>query len=157
MALVALAQAVATAEFGPRRPYWIETWPLAALTISLGMVKAETLSGPCADSRAMLGFDLVQAADAGAEDHAAAKRIFLREVEAGVAHGVDAGDHGELREAIEPLGILGRDVVAGRPIVDIAAEVDFELRGVEQPDRMNAAFARENPLPKILDLASSAR
>ena len=51
MALAALAQAVATAVLGPRRPYWIETWPLAALTISLGMVKAETLSGPFSSSR----------------------------------------------------------------------------------------------------------
>ena len=93
MALVALAQAVATAEFGPRRPYWIETWPLAALTISLGIVKAETLSGPFCEQPLVLGLDLVQAADARAEDHAAAERIFLREVDARVAHRVDAGDH----------------------------------------------------------------
>ena len=51
MALEALAQAVTTAAFGPRSPKWIETWPLAALTISLGMVKAETLSGPLSSSR----------------------------------------------------------------------------------------------------------
>src|SRR4029079_4987293 len=38
MALAAEAHAVATAEFGPRRPHRIETWPLAALTISLGIV-----------------------------------------------------------------------------------------------------------------------
>ena len=48
-----------------------------------------------------LRFDLVQAADARAEDHAAAEGVFLGEVDAGVAHGVDAGDHGELREAID--------------------------------------------------------
>ena len=71
-----------------------------------------------------------------------------------VAHGVDAGDHGELREAIDPLGILGRHVVAGRPIVDLAAEVDLVAGGIEQPDLVDAAFARENPLPEIFDLAT---
>ena len=51
MALVALAQAVTTTWFGPCSPYWIDSWALAALPISLGMVKAETLSGPLSISR----------------------------------------------------------------------------------------------------------
>ena len=51
MALVALAQAVTTAALGPRRPNSMESCPLAALAISLGMVKAETLSGPFSSSR----------------------------------------------------------------------------------------------------------
>src|SRR3954469_12823283 len=46
MALAADAQAVATAEFGPRRPHRIETWPLAALTISLGIVNGLIRDGP---------------------------------------------------------------------------------------------------------------
>jgi hypothetical protein len=46
MALVAEAQAVAMAEAGPRRPKWIETWPLPALTISLGIVNGLILEGP---------------------------------------------------------------------------------------------------------------
>ena len=46
MALAAEAQAVATAEFGPRRPQRIETWPLAALTISLGIVNGLIRDGP---------------------------------------------------------------------------------------------------------------
>ena len=46
MALAAEAQAVAMAVFGPRRPHLIETWPLAALTISLGMMKGLIRDGP---------------------------------------------------------------------------------------------------------------
>ena len=37
----------------------------------------------------VLDLDLLQAADARAEDHAAAERVFLGEIEPGVAHGVD--------------------------------------------------------------------
>ena len=85
MALVALAQAVTTTWFGPRSPYWIESWPLAALPISLGMVKAETLSGPFVEQPLVLDLDRLQAADARAEDHAAAAGIFLGEVDARVA------------------------------------------------------------------------
>ena len=92
----------------------MDTWPLAALTISLGMVKAETLSGPLCSSRSTWVSISLQSADARSQDHAAAKRIFLGEVDAAVAHGVDAGDHGELREAVDALGFVGRDVAVGR-------------------------------------------
>ena len=51
IALAAEAQAVATAEFGPRRPQRIETWPLAALTISLGIVNGLIRDGPFSASR----------------------------------------------------------------------------------------------------------
>ena len=82
MALVAEAQAVATAVFGPRRPKWIETLPLAALTISLGIMNGLTRVGPAVEQLAVLLFDLVQAADAAADEHAAAERVALREVDA---------------------------------------------------------------------------
>ena len=128
MALVALAQAVTTTWFGPRRPYWIDTWALAALPISLGMVKAETLSGPLSSSRWCWTSIVSQAADARAEDHAAAPGVVLREVDARVADGVDAGDQGELREAVEPLDVLGLDVAVDRPIADLAADADADSR-----------------------------
>ena len=64
MALAALAQAVAIAEVGPFRPYLIETWPLAALTISLGMVKALICRGPFSMQVAVLLLELVEPADA---------------------------------------------------------------------------------------------
>ena len=46
MALLAEAQAVATAELTPFRPHRIETWPEPALTISLGMVNGLIRDGP---------------------------------------------------------------------------------------------------------------
>ena len=49
--LPALAQAVATAKFGPLMPYMLETWPLAELTISFGIVKGETFSIPLVSRR----------------------------------------------------------------------------------------------------------
>ncbi len=109
MALVALAQAVATAALGPRRPYWIETWPAAALTINLGMVKAETLSGPFSISRVC--WVSISLSPPMPEPRITPQRnvIFSREVQPGIAHGVDGGDHGELRETVEPLAILRRD------------------------------------------------
>ena len=39
----------------------------------------------------------------------AAKGIFLGEVDAGIVHGVDAGHHGKLREAVDPLGFVRRE------------------------------------------------
>src|SRR6266478_396417 len=44
--LAADAHAVATAEHGPRKPQRIETWPLAALTISLGITNGLIRDGP---------------------------------------------------------------------------------------------------------------
>ncbi len=41
-----VAHAVAVAMFAPRRLKRIDTWPAAALTISLGTVKGLTLRGP---------------------------------------------------------------------------------------------------------------
>ena len=78
----------------------------------------------------------------------------LREVDARVAHRVDAGDQGELREAIEPLRFLAVDVAVGRPIVDVAAELHLVAGRVERLEFVDAALAAQNPLPQIVDLAA---
>ena len=88
------------------------------------------------------------------KNHAAAERVFLREVEARVVHRVDAGHHRELREAIDPLFFLAIDVAFGRPIVDVAAELHLVPGGVEGLQRVNAALAAQNPLPQVIDLAA---
>ena len=127
--------------------------PLAALTIIFGTRNAETRSGPLLQQPVQLLFDFVQTADARTNDHAAAERIFLGKIEPALAHGVGAGDHGKLREAIDPLDFFGREIFfAGCPIENFAAEFDLESFGVEQLQQMNAALAAQNALPECLRL-----
>ena len=45
------AQALDTEKLGPRRPNWMAMLPLAALDISRGTQKGETLLGPFSSSR----------------------------------------------------------------------------------------------------------
>ena len=144
MALVALAQAVTTAALGPRSPYWIESCPLAALAISLGMVKARDLVGPFVQQPVVLGLDLIQPADARADHDAAAEGVFLGEVDARVADRVDAGHHGELGEAVEPLVVTLVDVAFRGPIgiEDFAAEPHAVGRGVKSLERSGRRSGR---------------
>ena len=109
------------------------------------------------DQPLVLRFDFGEAADAGAENHAAAERVFLREVEARVVHRVDAGHQRELREAVDPLFFLAIDVAVGRPVVDVAAELDLVAGGVERLQLVNAALAAQNLLPQVVDLAAQRR
>ncbi len=91
MALVALAQAVATAVLGPRRRILDGELSAGGVDHQLRDGEGGDLVGALLQQPRVLLFDLAQAADAGAEDHAAAERIFAGELDAGVAHGVDAG------------------------------------------------------------------
>jgi hypothetical protein len=102
----------------------------------------------------VLSFDLGESADARAEDHAAAERFFLGEVDSRIVHGVDAGNQRELREAIDALLLLAIDVAFGRPIVDIAAEAHFVMRGIECSKLVNAAVAAQHLIPEVVDLAA---
>ena len=106
MALAAEAQAVATAEFGPCRPQRIETWPLAALTISLGIVNGLIRDGPlsiiaeCCVSNSLrppMPEPMITPQRCGGE------RV---EVDARVLDGRHAGGHRELREAVEVARLL---------------------------------------------------
>ena len=112
------------------------------------------LVGPLRQQPFHLRFDFVEPADSRSQDHAAAERIGLGKVDPGVAYGVDASDHGELGEAVDPFGFLGRHVIAGGPVVNVAAEVHFVPGGIEYADFVNPAFALEDAFPQILDLAT---
>jgi hypothetical protein len=99
----------------------------------------------------LLLFDLVETADAGADDGAAHVGIVFREVDPRVLHGVGAGDQCELGEAVDPLYFLRLDVACGGPVVDVAAELHLVVGRVEELDRVNAAFTSKHALPQIPD------
>ena len=102
----------------------------------------------------MLLFDFVEAADARAENDAATIGVFLGEIQAGIAHGINARHQRKLGKAVDALGILRRNVGVGRPIPNFAGEPHFEVRGGEQVDRTHAAFAGADPFPQVLNLAA---
>ena len=101
----------------------------------------------------MLILVLVEPADAAADDDAAAKGIFLGEIDAAVLDGFDGGDHAELGEAIQAARGFRVKVRLGVPL-HFAAEMDFESTGVELLDRGDAAFAGEQPFPVRLGVRS---
>ena len=110
--------------------------------------RAETRSGPFSISSLHLLFDLVQAADAAAEDHAAAVGVFLGEIEARIAApprcpATIANCAKRSSRLISSCGRLRRSAGQLRvPVVDVAAELDLEPLGVEDAQRMDAALAR---------------
>ena len=71
MALAAEAQAVAMAEHGPFKPQRMEIWPLAALTISLGIDERADPRRPLLHHHGVLGLKLVEPADSRPDNHAA--------------------------------------------------------------------------------------
>ena len=79
----------------------------------------------------MLLFEFHQPANAAADDHPAAKRIFLGKVEAAVFHGGNGGDLTELGKSIQPPRRLGVDHRFRIEVFDFAAEVHFEIGRVE--------------------------
>ena len=123
----------------------------------LGNGEGRDTFGTLAQQPLHLSLDLLQSADARAQDHAAAEGVFGGKVQAGVIHRIDGGHQRELREAVDPLHFLVGDVVDRIPVVDVAAKLDLERRRVEQPQRMNPAFARQHALPEVVDLTTQRR
>ena len=60
--------------FGPHRPKWIEMLPGGGVGDHLGDDERADAAGPAVDEAAVLLLELVQAADAAADDDAAADR-----------------------------------------------------------------------------------
>jgi len=104
-----------------------------------------------------LRLDLVQPADARAQDHAATKGLFLRKIQTRVSDRVNASHQRELREAIDALGFFLVDIIAGIPIIHVAAKFDFEIRRVELANRMHPALAAAQTLEQIFDLQTQRR
>ena len=112
MAFEPVAHAVATAVFGPVIPNWMETFPLAALTIRRGTVNGLTRLTPRAIKNVVLLFKRFQPANPAADDHAAAIGLFFGEIDPRVLHRGDRSSDAELAEAVEPLAGLLADINA---------------------------------------------
>ena len=126
MALAAEAQAVATAVLAPHRPEVNRDVAGGRVGDHLGDDERADLAGAALMIAGVLLFELVEAADAAAEDDAAAERIFLAKVEAAVFDGFDGGDQRELGEAVEAARGLAVEILFGIQVLDFAAEVDLE-------------------------------
>ena len=98
----------------------------------LGDGEGGDLVGPLVQQPVVLDLDLSQAADARAQDHAAAARVFLREVDARVARRRRSpATRANWAKRSSRLTSFGFDVAVGRPVADFAAEADPVVGDVE--------------------------
>ena len=99
------------------------------LMIVAGTKNGEILRGlPRLQVRAVLVLDRAEAADAGAADRAAARRVGLAEIDAGVRHRLDARGDAVVHELIHAARFLRRDVL-----------VDVEAAAPRPPKRTGKA------------------
>ncbi len=90
---------------------------------------------------AVLFFELIQSADAAADDDAAAVGIFFREIDTTVRDGGVRGHQSKLSKTVQPMDFLFVDQRFRVEVFDFAAKVDLECSGVELFDGSDAAFS----------------
>ena len=100
MAWVADAQALATANAGPRSPRSIEIWLAGAFAISFGIVSGWTRGVALLVEPPELVVVGRLAADADADDGRRPLRQSVREIDAGLRDRLARRDHRELRHAV---------------------------------------------------------
>ena len=97
-------------------------------------------------------FDRADAADAGAEVHADALGVGLRDFQPRILDGLDAGGHAELDEAVHAARFLfGNAERGGIEILDLAGDGGGKAGGIELRDAADAAFAGEDVAPVFSD------
>src|SRR5262249_50107317 len=99
----------------------------------------------------LLFFDLSDAADAGADQHAAAGSVFFAEVELRIGNGFARGGDGQLREAVEAASLALLDIVLRREVFDFAGDADVVLAGVIKRHWSDAALVAEQTVPELRD------
>ena len=98
----------------------------------------------------MLLLDLVQPADATANDHTTTVRIRLfREVDAALPDGFLRGRERELAKTVQTTSFLSLKVVFWLEVFDLTAEVHLEVGAVEPLQSAHPTFAGAQPLPKL--------
>jgi hypothetical protein len=95
----------------------------------------------------------VQAADAGADEHADFIAVRLGQIKAGIQQGLVAGENAKLREAVGALEFLGRGKRGGGiEVLDLGGNLAIEAGGVEGADPVNAALAGRDLAPERVHL-----
>ncbi len=145
---VDVVQAVTSARFGPRRPWWIDTCPAAALMMLPGMKNGEILRGVFASSHFAVFSSMVESPPMPAP-MATPMRAQLASVtskpESLMACG--RGGDAERHERIELPHVLGRHVVLGDEVLHLAADADREGAQVHLVDETDAAAAVDDAVP----------
>ena len=86
-------------------------------------------------------------ADAGADDDAYLVLVGLVDFKFGVLHGLDAGRHGELGEAVHAAGGFAVDVVGRLEALDLAGKLHFHIGSVEERDVIDAVGTGDEGVP----------
>jgi hypothetical protein len=94
------------------------------------------------------------AADAVAEDDREPLGVDLPGGKTRLRHGLDAGDHRVLREPVHATGVLRLHHLLGGEARKLARDFRGEVRHVEPGDPTDAALARLDSLPGILDIVA---
>ena len=145
-----VAQAEQVAKLGPRSLWYIENRPEAMFEMSIGIMKADSRSGPRSSRTCALLGDGLQPADARADEHADFIPVDLVQVQAGIAQGLPAGMHAELREAVRAPDFLG-DGQRGRRVEVLDLGGDLASRtatGSKRVILVDAALAGEQVAPR---------
>ena len=89
----------------------------------------------------VLVLDFLYAADAGANDDAAAVRVFSGKIEGAVLDGLNGGSNGQFSKAVHPVSLSPVNVFSDVKVFDFSAESDGELARIEVFYERDAAFA----------------
>src|SRR5262249_54335390 len=100
----------------------------------------------------MLLFVFGQSANTAADDGAAAERVFPGGVETAVVERLMGGDHRELGKAVHAPARFAIEDLLRRPVLDLAADLDLEFRGVDLLDVADTATARNQAIPVRLQI-----
>ena len=101
---------------------------------------------------------LVDAADARAEDDGCARGILLLHVDAGLRHGLIGGHDGILNEALETTRLLFRQpVLGGIEIAHLARHMHVEIVVIEVGNSANAAALAHHRIPKRIHADAGGR
>ena len=125
------------------------------LEMSMGIMNGESRPGPLREINLVLFLDRVQAADAGADEHADFVPVDLLQVEPRVQQSLMGGDDGKLGETICAADLLwGRKCGSGIEVRHFSGNPAVEGGNVEGGDLVDAALAGQHVVPKDIELLS---